>query len=244
MSRDTGLEPQTSRAQTGLLLTCLSLALDSGSARARRRWPHCRSTRCGYCSRRHGTGAWYATQGSNPGPIWHWAMGIGQWALGNGHWLLGIRHLAFGIWHWSATHAFGPRLGQGELAAHCAARLGAPGAMDEGAAALSWLLEEMERELPTPPVQRSLLAELWRFLMHKHATLCRRLAPLPNAQCPMPNAQCPMPNAMPNNQCPMPNAQCPMPNAQCHISHCHINMGALQRLVGAAFGPITCPSVS
>merc|ERR1740130_2383315 len=41
--------------------------------------------------------------------------------------------------------------------------------MDEGAAALSWLLEEMERELPTPPVQRSLLAELWRFLMHKHA---------------------------------------------------------------------------
>ena len=52
----------------------------------------------------------------------------------------------------------------GELTERCTALLGAPGATDEGAAALSWLLEELERELSSPPVQRSLLGELWLTL--------------------------------------------------------------------------------
>ena len=173
--------------------------MDSGSARARRRWPRCRSTRCGYCSRRHGTGGWVSWLRT----AWRGWAHPGRWTKVR---LYLLR--SYSLWlHvlWIYTH-YGSILTMAILTM-------ATRAMDLlGAAALSWLLEEMERELPTPPVQRSLLAELWRFLMHKHATLCRRLAPLPNAQCPMPNAQCPTP--MLNPQCPMPNVQWKMPNAQ------------------------------
>ena len=139
--------------------------------------------------------------------------------------------------------------GVGELAAHCVARLGAPGAMDEGAAILTTVLLTMATRAMD-------LYSLWIYTHYGYthygdtrygSTRCgravvatrgdgaraayppcaalpaRRAVALSDAQ-----ARYLVQEVGPIAKCPMPNAQCPMPcpttNAQCPMPNAQCPM--------------------